>query len=99
MSRRTVMSIQARRRPAFTLIEVMVTLAIAGLICGLVYQILNGSTKINNKTEAKTEAIESANLALESIKRDLKQLVTKPFIQQNGTFIGSVGDAQHPVLI
>lgn len=94
------MSLRARRRPAFTMIEVMVTLGIAVLISGLTYQILTSSSKINRKVEGKTEAIQSANLACETIKRDLRQLVTRPFIvKPDGTFTGIVGDAQHPVLI
>ena len=93
------MKITARRQ-AFTMIEVMVTLAIAVLISGLVYQIMTGSSKINKKVEGKTEAIQSANLALECIKRDLRQLVTRPFIvTPAGTYTGVVGDAQHPVLV
>ena len=90
---------RSRRRPAFTMIEVMVTLGIAALISGLVYQIMHSSTKINRKVEDKSEAIQSANLALESIKRDLKQLVTAPFLTNGTSFIGQTGDSQHPVLI
>ena len=94
------MAMNSKRRAAFTMIEVMVTLGLAMLISGLTYEILNSSRKVNNKVEGKTEAIQSANLALETIKRDLRQLVTRPFlVKPDGSYTGVVGDAQHPVLV
>ncbi|MBI4860215.1 MAG: prepilin-type N-terminal cleavage/methylation domain-containing protein [Candidatus Riflebacteria bacterium] len=93
------MSHSCRRRQAFTMIEIMVSLVLGVVILGIAYQLLYGSSKMNRKVEDKTEAVQSANLALESIRRDVRQLVTRPFLMSNGAFTGVVGDAQHPIMI
>jgi type II secretory pathway pseudopilin PulG len=92
-------SMYLRQRRAFTIVEVTVGAALAAVISGATFLILHNSTKVNQKVENKTEAIQSANLALECIKRDLRQLVVRPFVAPGTPNTGVIGDPQHPVLI
>jgi prepilin-type N-terminal cleavage/methylation domain-containing protein len=65
------MSEASRHEPGFTLVEILVALAILGLILATFAQVISGRVKSAQRNDAATQALLFARSMMERIGRDL----------------------------
>ncbi|HEX5056053.1 MAG TPA: type II secretion system minor pseudopilin GspJ, partial [Gammaproteobacteria bacterium] len=82
---------KARRGLGFTLIEVLIAVAVFGLMAAMAYSGLNSSLNISREAEKRGEKLHRVQLAVALIQRDLSQIALQ---QSRDEF----GDMQPAVL-
>jgi len=66
------------RRPGFTLVEMMVAVALAVIIIAVVVTVFGRGSRIVSMAHARTEAMHNASVALDFLERDLKAAYLDP---------------------
>lgn len=77
------------------MVEVMVSAAIGSVVLGVLYSMFTTAGKIDRGVESKNELVQSATLAVETLKRDLEELVSLPVDPDRPRY----GDGRNPVYI
>ncbi|MBI4872029.1 MAG: prepilin-type N-terminal cleavage/methylation domain-containing protein, partial [Candidatus Riflebacteria bacterium] len=87
-------------RTGFTMLEVIVAIAIGAVLMGVLYQLFYAGSRINRDTMTKADALQAATLTLATVQQDLKQLVTLPVAKKpSGEVDNRFGDHQVPVRV
>jgi len=87
-----------RGRRGFTLLEMLVAMAMVSLLATALYMSLNGAMRARARAEAAIGPARSAALALETLKQDLeaappaKGILAGAFVGTDGVMEGSSGD-------
>ena len=80
---------------AFTLIEVLVAIAILGLIVVLVAQIFNGSTAAISQNDKSMDALDAAQVVFQQVGLDISRMIQRDDVDY--TFVkNAAGAAAHP---
>lgn len=82
----------SRQQAGFTLIEVLIAVAVFGLMATMAYSGLNSTINISRETELRAEQLHRLQMALSLIQRDISQISIHPSRDE-------FGDAQPPVLM
>lgn len=84
---------QARmNRSAFTLVELLVAMAVFLILMVLVFQIVQGTTKIWTSSAGKVTAFNEAREAFEAITRTISQATLNPYVD----YVDSTGAFRNP---
>lgn len=69
-----------RRHPAFTLIEMMVAMAILTILMVIVFEIVNSTTKVWKSTSNKMNVFQGARAGFEAMTRNLSQATLQTYL-------------------
>lgn len=81
------------RNCGFTLIEMLISLAIFALIGVSAYQVLASSALVSEREQKRTESMRELDRALRIIERDLRQVVDRPVRDELGLRVALYGSA------
>jgi uncharacterized protein (TIGR02599 family) len=73
-----------RRRLAFSLVELLVAMAVLALIMTLVFQTTDETTKIWRRTQGKIEQFQSARVAFDAMTRRISQATLNTYLEYYG---------------
>src|SRR5690349_22638896 len=85
------MTVNGRQADGFTLIEILIAVAVFALMATMAYSGLNSSINVSRETELRAEQLHRLQMALTLIQRDITQIS----IQQSRD---EFGDIQPPLL-
>ena len=80
MSRRLPKSVSG-----FTLLELLISMVIFGLIAAMAYSALNNMMIARSQTEARTQQLYKLQMALTLMERDIEQIVDRPVRDEFGS--------------
>jgi general secretion pathway protein J len=80
MSRRLLKSVSG-----FTLLELLISMVIFGLIAAMAYSALNNMMIARSQTEARTQQLYKLQMALTLMERDIEQIVDRPVRDEFGS--------------
>jgi prepilin-type N-terminal cleavage/methylation domain-containing protein len=61
-----------KKRRAFTLIEMLIAVAVIAMLAGLVASAINQTMSVNASSGARTEAIKQLDVAIDTLRRDIQ---------------------------
>ncbi|MGI9284645.1 MAG: type II secretion system minor pseudopilin GspJ [Pseudomonadales bacterium] len=85
------------KQSGFTLIEMLISLAIFALIGVSAYQVLASSALVSEREQKRTELMHELDRALRIIERDLRQVVDRPVRDELGPRFAFYGAADRPL--